>query len=184
MDDWWLIQFHILASKLADAAAAAVIGFCPAFCKMPLIFDSKSSTVVVMPVTIPIGVPFFPMKKSDGNGTNLSVECTQLMKWINTRHKKRKEIRIEYSQIWENCLYASLSLCTFMATKSSLSSLVRILSSLMSDVNVVDNSFGPIKLSKYNIEMSLSCFFFHFVANVVRLHEWARRPKIWYLMTK
>lgn len=118
-----------------------------AFSNMPLIFVSKSSTVFVMPVTISMGVPFFPMKNSDGNGTNLSVNCTRMRK-INEKRKKRKSNRL-HLQIWANCLYASLSVCTLMATKSSLSSLPRILSSLMSAVNDADNSLVPAKLKKF-----------------------------------
>lgn len=68
----------VLAIKLADAFALAVDGadvgvdvdlVAP---NMVSILLLSSSTVFVTPVTTSIGVPFFPIKNSDGNGTNLS----------------------------------------------------------------------------------------------------------------
>lgn len=44
-----------------------------------------------------------------------------------------------------NCVYASLSLCTLIATKSSFSSLFRTVLSLTISVNAADNSSVPVE---------------------------------------
>lgn len=68
-------KINILAIKLADDAAAAaaellVAGFVRPSTLSILLFNS--STVFVTEVTISMGVPFFPIKNNDGNGTSLS----------------------------------------------------------------------------------------------------------------
>lgn len=68
-------KINILAIKLADDAAVAaaeliVAGFVRPSTLSILLFNS--STVFVTEVTISMGVPFFPIKNNDGNGTSLS----------------------------------------------------------------------------------------------------------------
>lgn len=68
-------KINILAIKLADDAAAAAAELLAAGFVRPstlsiLLFNS--STVFVTEVTISMGVPFFPIKNNDGNGTSLS----------------------------------------------------------------------------------------------------------------
>lgn len=78
-----VIKF-VLAIKLADAFALAVdgagdcvvvgVGVGLAVPNTISILLLSSSIVFVTPVTISIGAPFFPIKNSDGNGTNLSTK--------------------------------------------------------------------------------------------------------------
>lgn len=48
------------------------------FSKTLSIFCTNSSTVFVTPVTISSGVPLFPMKNNDGNGTSLSISIQRI----------------------------------------------------------------------------------------------------------
>lgn len=63
----------LLAIRFAEAVALLLsLGFGLTPLSTPSILLFNSSTVFVTAVTISIGVPFFPMKNNDGNGTNLS----------------------------------------------------------------------------------------------------------------